>query len=267
MPAVAIKYERELLLWDCGEGTQRQLMKYKVGFGSIDAIFITHPHLDHYLGMYGLLETLNMSSPSPKQVRLFLPRKLDASRYDFAQRSNMRKGTLYKGNGFSVSAFPVKHCTGSYGLIFQEDDQLKFDEKKAHSLGMRGRQFTQIQKSGKVKTQKGTVSLEEVTWIKVGRKVVYSGDGIPDENTLEAAADADLLIHEGTFDSSMKDEAAERLHSTVADAARIAKEAKVKQLVITHISPRYADPLILEREARKIFKGASIAKDGMSIDL
>ena len=267
MPAIAVKFGKELMLWDCGEGTQRQMMRYKTGYGSVTSIFITHHHLDHYLGVYGLLETLNMLSAAPKPVSIYAPKDLRFQDYRFITYNRLRKGILRKGSGFSVSAFPVRHSTGSYGLIFQEDDRIKFHEKKAKSLGIKGRLFKEIERKGKVKTEKGTVKLEDVTWRKPGRKIVYTGDCAPDDLTVEASKGADLLIHEGTFDSSMAEEARERLHSTVGDAATVAKKAKVKKLLITHISSRYTDASALVEEAREIFKESYIAEDGMTIEL
>lgn len=267
MPAIAIKYGSELMLWDCGEGTQRQMMRFKAGFGSINAIFITHPHLDHYIGLYGLLETLRLSSPSPKPVSLFLPTGIEVGDHPFISVSKMRSGKLYKGKGFTISAFPVKHSRSSYGLLFEEDDKLKFDEGKAHSLGLRGRLFRDIQEKGKVGTGKGEVRLEDVTWVKPGRRIAYSGDCIMDDNTIESAKGADLLIHEGTFDESMGAEAKERMHSTVVDAATVAKEAGVKRLVLTHISPRYSEVEELLAQAKRVFPSTEIAYDGMSLDL
>ncbi len=267
MPSIAIKYESELLLWDCGEGTQRQLMKYKVGYGSIDAIFITHNHLDHYLGLFGLLETLKLSSPSPRTISLFLPWGLDADGYHFAKTSKIKEGELYSGKGFGVFAVPVKHCRGSHGLVFQEETKLKFHEEKAHSLGLSGKVFREIQEKGKVKTKSGEIKLEDVTWKKTGRKVIYSGDCLGDDSLLEVSRGADLLIHEATFDSSMKSEAIERMHSTVEDAASLAKRADVKKLLLTHISPRYSDHSLLLEEARKIFPATEIAFDGLIIDI
>ncbi len=267
MPGISIKYESELMLWDCGEGTQRQLMRYKVGYGSIDSVFITHPHLDHYLGIFGLLETLKLSSPSPRPLRIFLPRGLDIEGYPFASVEKMKAGEIYRGREFSVSAFSVKHCRGAHGFVFQEDDRVKFHEEKAHSLGLSGRLFRDIQQKGKVSTPRGEVRLEDVTWTKKGRKIVYTGDCAPDEGLVEAARGADLLIHESTFDSSMKDEAAERMHSTAADAATVAKEAGAKMLLLTHISPRYSDPTLLLEQARAIFPNTSVAEDGLAIDI
>ncbi|NYZ74341.1 ribonuclease Z [Candidatus Micrarchaeota archaeon] len=267
MPAMAIKYESELMLWDCGEGTQRQLMKYKVGYGSVDHIFVSHPHLDHYLGMFGLLETLRLSSPSPRHLNIFMPKTLELDGYPFISLHKMRSGEIYRGKGFSVSAVQVKHCKGSYGLVFQEQDKIKFHEEKAHSLGLKGTLFREIQKKGRVKTPKGEVALEDVTWTKAGRKVVYSGDCLPDDNIIEAARGADLLIHEATFEESMKEEAAERFHSTAKGAAEVAKAAGVKRLALTHISPRYSDSAALLEEAKAVFRDTVIAEDGLSIDI
>jgi ribonuclease Z len=268
MPAIAVKSGSELLLWDCGEGTQRQMMRYQVGYGSIDAIMITHPHMDHFLGMYGLLETIKLSTVHPKPLKIIAPSGLYEpllERYLFAEVSKMRKGVMYEGKDFTVSAFPVTHCKASYGLLFQERDRRKFYGEKAHSLGLHGRLFQEIQEKGAVTVNGKLVTLEEVSYLKQGRRIVYAGDGRPSDTTIEAAKEADLLIHEGTFDPSKEDDAKERMHSTVAEAAKIAKKAKAKQLVITHISPRYSDVKELEAEARKIFKNTVFAVDGMGI--
>ncbi|MFH1393514.1 MAG: ribonuclease Z [Candidatus Micrarchaeota archaeon] len=270
MPALALKYESDLMLWDCGEGTQRQMMRYKVGYGSISQVCITHPHLDHYLGLSGLLETMKLSAVSPKKVSVHCPEIFsDAQKehYPFVDFSRMRKGMLYKNNNYSVSAFPVRHCRGSYGLMFEEAETRKFHEKKAHSLGLKGKLFREIQQKGQVSVEGKKVTLDEVTWLRQGRKIVYSGDGRPSDTTAEAARGADLLIHEGTFDSSKKAEAEERLHCTVAEAAGLAKKAKVSKLIITHVSPRYSDNKALEEEAQKIFPGTSIAYDGMKVSV
>ncbi len=267
MPAIAIKYESELLLWDCGEGTQRQLMKYRVGYGSINAIFISHPHLDHYLGLFGLLETLKLSSPSPKPVKIFSSGHLDFSNYLFVSPTKIRSGKIYSGHGFTITAFPVKHCKGAYGFIFQEDDRVKFHEEKSHKLGLKGKLFKEIQKKGEIKIGDKVIRLEDVTWVRPGKKIVYTGDCYPDESLFEAAKDADLLIHEATFDSSMTEEALERLHSTVELAANTAKRTNVKQLLLTHISPRYSDTASLLEQAKAIFSNTSFAIDGLTVDL
>jgi ribonuclease Z len=271
MPALSIKYGPELLLFDCGEGTQRQMMKYRLGFGSINAIFISHSHLDHYVGLFGLLETLHLSSPSPKPLKLFLPAHMEdifSERHKFLEVHPIKKGEIYKGRDFTVSAFPVKHGRGTYGFVFSENEKIKFHEKKAKGLGIQGRLFSQIQKKGSIIIDNKEIKLEDVTWREPGKKVVYSGDTSYSTTTVEAAENADILIHEGTFDSSRSDEAVARKHSTAEVAASVAAEANVKQLVLTHISPRYSDETkLLLKEAKKIFKNTVIAEDGMKIKL
>ncbi|MBI5223346.1 ribonuclease Z [Candidatus Micrarchaeota archaeon] len=268
-PAIALKYENQLLLWDCGEGTQRQMMKYRVGYGSIDAIFITHPHLDHYLGLFGLLETLKLSSASPRPLSLYVPSELaeNFERYSFIKTSKLRSGVLYKTKDFAVSAFRVKHVKNSFGFIFAENDKVRFYEEKAHSLGLKGPMFKEIQKKGSIKTPSGLVRLEDITYPQPGRKIVYTGDCSPDQNLIDAASGADLLIHEATFDSSLKEEAKERFHSTLDDAIEVAKRAKVKRLILTHISPRYSDQVALETTAKSLFSMATVASDGLNISL
>lgn len=268
MPSLAVKYGSELLLWDCGEGTQRQLMRYKVGYGSISAIFISHPHLDHYLGMFGLLETLKLSSASPKKLPVFFPGTSEwLGRYPFAAPEKLRAGEAYRTADFSVDAFRVKHCKDSFAFALMEKEKVKFHEDKAHALGLKGRMFREIQQKGSVKTPNGTVKLADISWVKPGRKVVYGGDCLPDDNIIEAARGADVLVHEATFDASRKEEAAERMHSTSADAALVAKRAGVKKLILTHISPRYADIKELLGQAISVFPATEMAYDGMKVDV
>lgn len=273
MPAIALKYEKELLLWDCGEATQRQMMKYRVGYGSLNAIFISHPHLDHYLGMFGLLETLNLTAKPRHKILVYSFEDLGQSlvkRYGFVDSKPVKKGVIYKGQGFEIEAFPVKHTKGAYGFIFRENDRIKFHEKKAHKLGLKGKMFSEIQKKGFVKIGKKKIKLEDVSWVKKGMKVVYTGDSYPCDEIIKAAKDADLFISEGTLDASLKEEAKERMHCTMEDAARMAKKAKVKKLIITHISPRYSDKDELkkfEKPVRKIFKNTAFAYDGMKVEI
>ena len=268
LPSLALKYENQLLLFDCGEGTQRQLMKYRIGYGSVNAIFITHPHLDHYLGLYGFIETLKLSSIVPKPLFLCGPSKvLEFEKYKFITEMKIKGGELYKKDDFSINAFAVKHVKDSFGLIFEEKDSVRFYEEKAHSLGLKGPMFRQVQQKGFVETDKGKIMLEEISYVKKGRKIVYTGDCRPSETTIEAALNADLLIHESTYMESQKEEALERMHSTALEAAEIAKKAKVKKLILTHFSPRYNDLTELLAEAKKTFENTELAHDGLKIEI
>lgn len=274
LPAIFIRTAGESLLFDCGEGTQRQMMKYKVGFGSIDAIFITHAHLDHYLGLFGLLETLKLSQPNPKKVSIFVPGQLYSMladrNYAFLEVVKLKKGKIYEAKDFIIEAFKVKHTTESFGFLLKEKNKIKFYEEKAHAFGLKGEMFTKIQKKGFIKIGEKKILLKDITYIKPGKKVVYTGDCAPGLATIKAAKNTDLLIHEATFDTNFEKEAKERKHSTARQAAEVAKKANCKQLILTHISPRYSREdlqSLLLNEAREAFASSALAKDGLTIRL
>lgn len=268
MPSIALKCG-DLLLWDCGEGTQRQMMKHRVGLGSIKAIFITHLHLDHFLGVYGMIETLRLNRRK-EPLYIYAPEgfgELLINRWDFVQLLPVKVGELFEGKDYTISAFRVKHQKNSFGFIYKEKDRRRFDEKKCKKFGLKGTMFKEIQERGWINIGGKRVALDDVSSIKKGMKVVYSGDSVYCRNTVRYAEEADLLIHEGTFHSEKEAVARERAHSTVVDAARTACEAGVKRLIITHISGRYKDPKVLLEEARTIFKNTEIAYDGMNVEL
>ncbi len=268
MPALALQYEGDLFLWDAGEGTQRQMMKFGIGYGSVDAVFISHPHLDHYLGLFGLLETLTLShTQRTLGVFGFEDFAWIEKKYKFVRFGRMKSGVLYDKPEYAISAFPVRHCKGSFGLVFQEKDRVKFRAEKAKAAGLRGIMFREIQQKGYVKINNKKIMLEDVTWKKKGRKIVYSGDTLPTPSLVEAAKDADLLIHEATFANDRAKEAKERFHTTMEDAAKMAKKAGVKALALMHFSPRYADVKEWEGEIRKIMPNTIFAYDGLSIEV
>lgn len=269
MPSIALR-GKELYLWDCGEGTQRQMMKYKVGFGSVKGIFISHLHLDHFIGIYGLIETLRLSSTFVQPLKIFAPRgfaDLLINKWDFLDVSEIKPGELLKDAEGTISAYKVKHSKESFGFIYEEHQKTKFYEEKAHKLGLKGKMFREIEEKGFVKIGTKKITLEEVSWVQPGKKVVYAGDSLPCKNTVQVAKGADILIHEATYDDEFEKEALERNHSTAAQAAQIAKEAKVKQLILTHISGRYKETDKLVAQAKKIFPNTLVAEDGLNIEV
>jgi len=275
MPSIALKYDK-LFLWDCGEGAQREMMRRGIGYGAVEAIFITHLHLDHVMGIFGLIETVRMNTEREK-ITIFAPKDFERMlagisptmgwEPSFLDLREIHEGELYRGKDYSISAFRVTHQSRpAFGLIFEEDDKNKFHEARAKKLGLKGRMFTEIQKKGYVEVGKKKIKLEDVSWVRPGVKVVYSGDCCYDERNVDFAKGADLLIHDSTFGEDLKEEAKFRGHSTAAEAAQIAKKAKVKELVLTHIGARYKGPE-LEAEAKKVFKNTICAKDGTTIEV
>ncbi|MFH0817456.1 MAG: ribonuclease Z [Candidatus Micrarchaeota archaeon] len=264
--AVAIRHSGSIYLFDCGEGTQRQMMKFGVSYAKVKAIFVTHLHADHFLGIAGLVETLALVGRK-EMLEIFGPRGAKERLEEFVhlnlmQAKDISSDFIYKGDGFEIKPFNTLHYSNSVGFVFEEDQKRKFDEKKAHAKGLKGKMFTEIQEKGKLKIGGKTVHLDEISELKPGRKIVYTGDTMPCPETIEAAKGADLLIHDGTFGNELQGEAELKRHSTVSEAAKIAKKAGVKKLVLTHISNRYEDDKVLEREAREIFPESYVARDG-----
>ena len=276
LPSIAVRVEGDILLLDCGEGTQRQMMRSGVSYSRVAAIFISHLHLDHYLGVFGLLETLRLNgrtTPLPLfgpagSARVFARSKL-LDIHELEPSAAKLKKPLFSLNGHDVYAFPVEHGAGgdSFGFCVQEHDRRRFHEAKAHAAGLKGPMFTQIQKEGKLKIGSKLVKLEDISYMQPGKKLAYSGDTIYCKSLVKAATHADLLIHDSTFSEEERKLADERSHATASDAARVAKESGAKQLLLFHIGGRYHDPAPLLEEAKKIFPNTLAAEDGMKIVL
>jgi len=268
LPAIAVRHEGGVYLLDCGEGTQRQMMKYGVSYMKIKAIFITHLHLDHFLGAFGLIETMGLNNRVEK-LTLYGPRGSAAvfGRKSFLEIVEIDEKFSVDFGGFSASAFANTHARDSFGFVFEEKERRRFYEDKAHAAGIRGPMFTQIMQKGELLVGKKKVRLKDISYPQPGKKLVYSGDTGPCPLLVKAAKGADLLIHEATFCSDRLAEAKEAKHSTAAQAASAAKKAGVKQLLLTHISGRYADNSHLLLEAKKTFENSVVAEDGMKAEV
>jgi len=266
LPSIAI-HAKEWLLFDCGEGTQRQMMKYNVHYGRFKSIFITHNHLDHYLGLLGLTETYNLVLPN-KKIPIFLPKDLVNSNL-FSNKKNvelnqLKIGLIYENSEFEISAFPVTHIKNSFGFVLIEKDRIKFDEKKAYSFGLKGKMFKEIEEKGFVKIGRKKIKLEDVGKVKRGIKIVYSGDTVYSDEVISMSKDADVLIHDSTYLN--KEDDIRHAHSTADEAAMVAKKANVKMLILVHINPRYNGKELLS-SAKRIFKNVVLSEDGLTIDL
>lgn len=281
--SIAIHREGDLHLFDCGEGTQRQMMRYGVGF-TVRDIYLTHLHADHYLGVFGLLRTMGLQGRT-EPIRVWTPPQgrpiiLGAVRLEIEQLpfqleiADLAPGEEVRHEGYVVRAFRAEHPGGANGYALIEDARLgRFHPERARALGVpEGPLFGQLHRGEPVRLPGGKeVSAQEVVGPpRRGRRVVYSGDTRPCESTVEIAREADLLIHEATFSEEEVERAEKTGHSTAAQAAAVAARAGVQRLALTHLSARYSDrPGVLEREARGAWAGSSIvvAYDGLEIEI
>ena len=272
LSSIAVRKDGDVFLLDCGEGTQRQMMKFGVSYMKIKAIFISHTHLDHWLGMPGLIDTMNMNGRT-ELLMVYLPNGLAErlaeleGRRPFVKFVELKEGVLADFGEFSVSAFPTKHSPSSFGFVFEEKEKRRFYEDKAHAAGVKGQLFSKIMKEGELKIGGKKVLLKNITYLQAGKKIVYTSDTAPCAAVAKAAKGADLLIHEATFTDEHEAEAKEANHSTAAQAAQTAKKAGAKKLLLTHISGRYRDAAPLAEEAKKHFANVSVAEDGMKLEI
>ena len=279
---LAVKADSDLLLFDCGEGSQRQMIRYGTGF-SVDAVFFTHFHADHYLGIIGFLRTLGMGGraeplhlygPPPARRVLDTAIHLGVERLAFpVEIVELRGGEVLQRNGYAVRAVRVDHRVNALGYSLEEDTRPgRFDADAARALGVSpGPDFGRLQRGETLTLADGSrVRPEQVLGdARGGRKVVISGDTRPCAALTQAALGADVLIHEATFSDDEQERAADTRHSTAREAGRVARDAKAKRLVLTHLSSRHdVDPRPLVEQAKAEFQGQlDVAFDGMTIDV
>jgi ribonuclease Z len=280
---LAIHREGETLLFECGEGTQRQMMRYGVSF-ALSEIFFTHFHADHFLGVIGLIRTLGLQG-RPEPLLLYGPKgakkvlstamQLGVDRLPFpVEITEVKAGDMVgKRDGYDICAFPTEHGGGpSLGYVLKEHVRRgRFDVEKARSLGIpEGPDWGKLTKGEAVTLSTGqTVQPSDVIGAaRPGRMVAFTGDTRPCAATVDAAQGADLLIHEATFGEGERDRARDTGHSTAKEAAQVALAAKVKRLLLSHVSARYsisADELV--KEAKEVFQNVGVAKDGLEVDI
>lgn len=281
LPGILARIRDEFLLLDCGEGVQYRILDAGLKVNKLSTILISHLHGDHVYGLPGLLESLNSWGLS-RQLLLVGPRQLaeilDAMK--LRERLNYKikfveaqDGAQLRGQGYTLTIRKVEHGMEAYAYVIAEDSLPgEFDAVKAQLLGVpAGPLRTKLVQGEPIVLDNGRVVYPEevVKPGKKGLKIAYSGDTAPCPSLIDAAKDADLLIHEATFSMKHSTEAFLSFHSTSADAARVAREAKVKMLILTHFSNRYRDSDLdtLLAEARKIFPRSYLAKDMMRIKL
>ncbi|MDR0779043.1 MAG: ribonuclease Z [Methanomassiliicoccaceae archaeon] len=272
LPCVAVRVKRDVVLFDCGEGSQRQIMVSPFSFMKVKAIFITHLHGDHFLGLPGLLQTMSLSGrkddiilAGPEGFSDSVRSVLKACGGDIAYNMDIidaSDGDTFVFKEFIVKAFSTEHKVPSLGFALEENERRgEFNKAKAESLGIvPGPDFTKLQNG---ETVKGIRPEEVIGPSRRGPRIIYSGDTIRCASVVNMAKGAEVLIHEATYLSKDADLAGEHMHSTASDAASVAKEAGVSILFVTHMSNRYDDPSLIENECRKIFPNTVLANDLM----
>jgi ribonuclease Z len=278
--AFVVQREGELLMFDCGEGTQRQMMRFGTGF-SINEIFFTHMHADHFLGTIGLLRTMGLQART-EPISLFAPPgggrilndavQLGVERVPFAvEIHELQPGARLERDGYDIVAYRSEHGGGSLGYALIEHERLgRFNLDRARELGVpEGPLFGKLHRGEAVEIEGRTVRPEDVVGqSRPGRRIVYTGDTRPCSATVEIARGADLLIHEATFGQEEADRARQTGHSTAREAGLVAKRAGARRLLLTHVSARYAEESrLLEREARRVFRATTVAYDGLEIEV
>ncbi|HJU89039.1 MAG TPA: ribonuclease Z [Gemmatimonadaceae bacterium] len=280
--SLALVREGETMLFDCGEGTQRQMMRYGISFTFGD-VFFSHFHADHLLGIIGLVRTmalqgrtelLRMWGPKGAQRVLRRATELGIDRVGFpVEVRELKPGEVIARNGFAIVPFAADHRgepTLSYALV-EEQRRGRFNPDLARELGIpEGPLWGQLHRGRAITLDDGR-TIEPTTLVgptRPGRKIVISGDTRPCDATVEASLGADILVHEATFAEEEAVRAHETGHSTARGAATVAKRAGAKQLILTHFSARYSrDPSVLLREAQEEFDRVILARDGMEVEV
>ncbi|MEM2995638.1 MAG: ribonuclease Z [Candidatus Bathyarchaeia archaeon] len=282
LPAILIQRKGEHLMFDCGEGVQRQMIRAKVGFHKKMKIFITHMHGDHVLGLPGLLQTMalldrkqKLDIYGPSGIKRFLEGIRETVQFALTFRVEVHEiyeaGVVCDEEEYFVEAVWANHVIPSLAYALTEKPRPgRFYPEKAKAMGVpEGPLWSKLQHGQEVRLSNGRViKPEDVTGpLRPGRKIVYTGDTRPFRGFVKFAANADLLIHDATLDDSLIERAEMDGHSTAEQAAEIARKAKVKQLVLMHISARYEDASVLLEQAQKIFRNTCVAEDFMKIEI
>ena len=289
--ALKLSQSSEVFLFDCGEGTQHQLMKSNIKSSQIKKIFITHMHGDHIYGLPGLLATLGLSGKSegieiygPSELRSFINSALSSSfcklsfPLNFVEVENfaLENKILFENNKIKVNCACLKHKIPSYGYRISEKDKPgTFDIKKAESMNIEpGPVYSKLQQGKKITLADGR-SFDGKEFCgppRRGESFVYCTDTVFSESAVLLSKNADLLVHESTFSEEDEGMAYEKLHSTTIMAAQTALLSNAKKLIITHLSPRYTNknaitPMDLLKEAQKIFPNTQLAKDFLTEEI
>ena len=276
LTATALQFEGNWFLFDCPEGTQRQMMRSGVSYMRVHSIFISHFHADHVLGLPGLIATMGMHGRDvplhvfgPKGTKKEVEKALGLAmmKRNFEVRvKECGRGKIFEGEKFTVSSVPLKHGVPCIGFVFKESDkQGEFQREKALLLGIpEGPLWSRLQNGKEVKAGEKTFKPEQVmdyTKGKKGKKVSIILDTLPSSSYFDAIEESDLLVHEAAFMDKHITRAKETKHCTAKQAAWVAAQTRAKKLVLVHISPRYKKNSDVENEARQEFGEVYVPED------
>jgi ribonuclease Z len=278
LSSILIDYLGEQFLFDCGEGTQRQMRFADINFMRIDNVFLTHLHADHFLGLGGMIQSMDFLERKeplhiygPEGTKATIDHLLSVGTFQMdcmrVEVHEIAPGIIKEGERYTISCARTDHTKNSVAYCFEEKLKRRFLKQKALDLGVpEGRLFSKLQDGETVEVNGKRITPEQVLSEPIpGRKIVYSGDTRVCDSVTELAKNADILIHDGTFSNEDVENVQKACHSTTTQAAEVAKKAGVKKLYLTHISQRYPDAKILEDEARKVFPESYVAADLMRI--
>ncbi len=270
--AYLLRWNDKGFLFDPGEGTQRQFIHADIAPPTVTHMLISHFHGDHCLGAGSMLMRLNLDKVT-HPIHCFYPatgkKYFQRLRYGTMYHENihviehpiLHGGIVYQDEGFTIEADFLEHGVDNLGYRITEDDQVKFDADKLKNHGIRGPLVKQLQQDGSITLDGQTIKLEDVSWVRRGDSFAYVIDTRPCKNAIKLAKDAKMLLCESTYLSEHAELARNYRHLTATEAAQIAKDAKAKQLILTHFSARYLKEKAFEDEARKIFPNSFAASD------
>ncbi len=281
-PCIMVRRGADTLLFDCGEGAQQQMMRARCGF-TVNAIFVTHWHADHFLGIFGLVQTMSFNGRTepltiygPDWVHEFVRTLKNVARFNlkFPMESvELEPGSWVRFDGYTVTAFAASHGLPSLGYVLEEDSRPgRFNREQAIALGVPpGPLFGKIQRGETVTVKNGDTTIEVrpeqvMGQSRPGRKIVYTGDTRAiHESIADIARDADLLIHDATYDESETARAAEFYHATAAQAGEAASALNARTLVLIHTSSRYPDTKAHMSDARARFPGTIVVPNDLDM--
>ncbi len=275
--AIFLKYKKEGILIDCGEGTQRQMKITGIKITDTTKIIVTHWHGDHVLGIPGLIQTRSMTE-TPTTMEIYGPKGIKKHIKEAFDTFDVRPtfqitvtevgtGEFLKTDDFSIHALPLKHGIPCVGYTFIEADKKRINIDYAKKTGIpEGPLLGELQRGKTITWQGKKITPEEATYTIKGKKITFIIDTGLTQNCFKLAENADILICESTYASKLEEKATQRLHLTALEAAQIASKSNAKKLILTHFSQRYKNTHEIEEDARNAFDNIICAKDFMKIN-